>query len=156
MQSCGIKFKVGDRDPSKSRYLPCYCVGQPIDLSCLRKLQSLSFNYMVHPAVLSVLSKPVLSLKQISFQVALDTPRSIQFNKYKTLDTCLCDPAFQALEGVRVVYVGNLHLETVQERMERALPQVSKRDILRIVRKEESVRSVFYSTCISLIPSAAI
>ena len=130
-------------------YLLYHCVGHPIDLSCLGKLRSLSFNHMHHPAILSMLSKPAPSLKQVVFQVAFENPRSIQFKKYKLLDTYLCDPALQTLEGIRVDYVGKLHRETVEERVEQALCQVSERGILRIVK--EAVRSIFDPTCTSLI-----
>ena len=130
-------------------YLRYYCVGHPIDISCLGKLRSLSFNHMHHPAILSMLSKPAPSLKQVVFQVAFENPRSFQFNKYKQLDTYLCDTALQTLEGVRVEYVGKLHPDTVEERVERALRRFSERGILRIVK--EAVRSILDPTCTSLI-----
>lgn len=113
--------------------------GNPFNLSLCTKLRYVTLVSPIHPGVLDLLVAPLPALQELNFNIEFDNPRSIQTAKFKPLDSRISSSDFPLLQYVRLSYFGDLHVDTVTDRLERAFAQWSERKPLHITMNKRKV-----------------
>lgn len=113
--------------------LPSCVLGHPITLSHLTGLRRLVLGDPLHPAVMSVLSSPILSLQRVEFDMTFCKISLRSLEDYESVDERLsCKVAFPSLKDVQISFGDPLREKVVLDVIRR-FPSLSEKGILHVV-----------------------